>query len=108
MSEDWEQDIIEWVGDRKVKQLNKLSWIKFIFSILAAAGSLGGGWWKMESRVRALEDQMKNEQHISSIELDIARLRRDKELIDLKYAMKDSLRMEMARFKDRRKKTFIR
>ena len=33
MSEDWEQDIIEWVGDRKVKQLNKLSWrvwIKYI------------------------------------------------------------------------------
>ena len=43
MSEDWEQDIIEWVGDRKVKQLNKLSWAKFGLSILAALGSLGGG-----------------------------------------------------------------
>ena len=58
MSEDWEQDIIEWVGDRKVKQLNKLSWAKFGLSILAALGSLGGGWWKMEDRVSKLEDQM--------------------------------------------------
>ena len=43
---------------------------------------------------------MAQKQHISNIELDIARLRRDKELLDLKYAMKDSLRLEMARFKD--------
>ena len=43
---------------------------------------------------------MAQKQHISSIELDIARLKRDKELLDLKYAMKDSLRLEMARYKD--------
>ena len=100
MSEDWEQDIIEWVGDKKVKQLNKLSWAKFGLSILAALGSLGGGWWKMEDRVSKLEEQMAQKQHISNIELDIARLKRDKELLDLKYAMKDSLRLEMARYKD--------
>ena len=79
MSEDWEQDIIEWVGDRKVKQLNKLSWAKCGLSILAAIGSLGGGWWKMEDRVSKLEEQMAQKQHISNIELDIARLKRDKE-----------------------------
>ena len=28
----------------------------------------------------------------------------NRELIDLKYAMKDSLRMEMARYKDKRRK----
>ena len=100
MSEDWEQDILEWVGDKKVKQLNKLSWAKFGLSILAAIGSLGGGWWKMEDRVSKLEEQMAQKQHISNIELDIARLKRDKELLDLKWAMKDSLRIEMARFKD--------
>ena len=29
---------------------------------------------------------------------------KDRELIDLKHAMKDSLRMEMARYKDKRRK----
>ena len=100
MSEDWEQDIIEWVGDRKVKQLNKLSWAKFGLSILAALGSLGGGWWKMEDRVSKLEEQMAQKQNISNIELEIAKLKRDKELLDLKWSMKDSLRLEMARYKD--------
>ena len=72
----------------------------FGLSILAALGSLGGGWWKMEDRVSKLEEQMAQKQNISNIELEIARLRRDKELLDLKYAMKDSLRLEMARYKD--------
>ena len=58
----------------------------------------------MESRVSALEAQMAKKENISTIELEIARLKRDRELIDLKYAMKDSLRMEMARYKDKRRK----
>ena len=44
MSEDWEQDIIEWVGDRKVKQLNKLSWVKFGLSIFSRFTR----WWMVE------------------------------------------------------------
>ena len=32
--------------------------------------------------------------------LEIERLKRDKELLDLKWSMKDSLRLEMARYKD--------
>ena len=47
---------------------------------------------------------MAKKENISTIELEIARLKRDRELIDLKHAMKDSLRMEMARYKDKRKK----
>ena len=81
-------------------RLNKLSWAKFGLSILAALGSLGGGWWKMEDRVSKLEEQMAQKQNISNIELEIARLKRDKELLDLKWSMKDSLRLEMARYKD--------
>ena len=57
--------------------------------------------WKVEL---ALEAQMAKKENISTIELEIARLKRDRELIDLKYAMKDSLRMEMARYKDKRRK----
>ena len=47
---------------------------------------------------------MAKKENISTIELEIATLKREKELIDLKYSMKDSLRMEMARYKDKRKK----
>ena len=74
--------------------------MKLILSTITALTGVGGSYWKMEDRVSKLEEQMARKQHISSIELDIARLKRDKELLDLKYAMKDSLRLEMARYKD--------
>ena len=104
MSHDWEQDILEWVGDKQVKKLQSNNLIKFVISIFTAIGGFGGGWYKMEQRVSALEAQMSKKENISTIELEIARLKRDRELIDLKYAMKDSLRMEMARYKDKRKR----
>ena len=104
MSRDWEQDILEWVGDNQVKKLKSNNLIKFVISIFTAIGGFGGGWYKMESRVSALEAQMAKKENISTIELEIATLKREKELLDLKYSMKDSLRMEMARYKDKRKK----
>lgn len=104
MNRDWEQDILEWVGDKQVKKLHSNNLIKFVISIFTAIGGFGGGWYKMEQRVSALEAQMAKKENISTIELEIARLKRDRELIDLKYAMKDSLRMEMARYKDKRRK----
>ena len=104
MSRDWEQDILEWVGDKQVKKLKTNNLIKFVISIFTAISGFGGGWYKMEQRVSALEEQMAKKESISTIELEIATLKREKELIDLKYSMKDSLRMEMARYKDKRKK----
>ena len=104
MSRDWEQDILEWVGDKQVKKLQSNNLIKFVISIFTAIGGFGGGWYKMEQRVSALEAQMAKKENISTLELEIARLKRDRELIDLKYSMKDSLRMEMARYKDKRRK----
>ena len=104
MNHDWEQDILEWVGDKQVKRLKTNNLIKFIISIFTAISGFGGGWYKMEQRVSALEEQMAKKENISTIELEIASLMREKELLDLKYSMKDSLRMEMARYKDKRKK----
>ena len=104
MNRDWEQDILEWVGDKQVKKLKTNNLIKFVISIFTAISGFGGGWYKMEQRVSALEEQMAKKENISTIELEIANLKREKELIDLKYSMKDSLRMEMARYKDKRKK----
>ncbi len=104
MNRDWEQDILEWVGDKQVKKLKTNNLIKFVISIFTAISGFGGGWYKMEQRVSALEEQMAKKENISTIELEIASLMREKELLDLKYSMKDSLRMEMARYKDKRKK----
>ena len=104
MNRDWEQDILEWVGDKQVKKLKTNNLIKFVISIFTAISGFGGGWYKMEQRVSALEEQMAKKENISTIELEIATLKREKELLDLKYSMKDSLRMEMARYKDKRKK----
>mgnify|MGYP003136148260 CR=1 FL=1 len=78
--------------------------IKIILSTFTALTGIGGSYWKMEDRVSKLEEQMNQKESISVIELEIASLRRDKELIELKYAMRDSLRMEMARYKDKRRK----
>ena len=104
MNRDWEQDILEWVGDKQVKKLKTNNLIKFVISIFTAISGFGGGWYKMEQRVSALEEQMPKKENISTIEIEIANLKREKELLDLKYSMKDSLRMEMARYKDKRKK----
>ena len=104
MNCDWEQDILEWVGDKQVKRLKTNNLIKFVISIFTAISGFGGGWYKMEQRVSALEEQMAKKENISTIELEIASLMREKELLDLKYSMKDSLRIEMARYKDKRKK----
>ena len=104
MNRDWEQDILEWVGDKQVKRLKTNNLIKFVISIFTAISGFGGGWYKMEQRVSALEEQMAKKENISTIELEIASLMREKELLVLKYSMKDSLRIEMARYKDKRKK----
>ena len=64
-------------------------------SIFTAIGGFGGGWYKMESRVSALESQMAEKQKIKLIEMEIATLRRDQELEELRFKWKlDSLRSE--------------
>ena len=92
MSRDWEQDILEWVGNKQVKKLQSGNLVKFVISIFTAIGGFGGGWYKMEQRVTALEAQMAEEQKIKLIEMEIATLRRDQELEELRFKWKlDSL-----------------
>jgi len=92
VSRDWEQDILEWVGNKQVKKLQSGNLVKFVISIFTAIGGFGGGWYKMEQRVSALEAQMAEEQKIKLIEMEIATLRRDQELEELRFKWKlDSL-----------------
>ena len=92
MSRDWEQDILEWVGNKQVKKLQSGNLVKFVISIFTAIGGFGGGWYKMEQRVSALEAQMAEEQKIKLIEMEIATLKRDQELEELRFKWKlDSL-----------------
>ena len=92
MSRDWEEDILEWVGNKQVKKLQSGNLVKFVISIFTAIGGFGGGWYKMEQRVTALEAQMAEEQKIKLIEMEIATLRRDQELEELRFKWKlDSL-----------------
>ena len=93
MNRDWEQDILEWVGDKQVKRLKTNNLIKFVISIFTAISGFGGGWYKMEQRVSALESQMAEAQKIKLIEMEIATLRRDQELEELRFKWKlDSLK----------------
>jgi len=93
VSRDWEEDILEWVGNKQVKKLQSGNLVKFVISIFTAIGGFGGGWYKMEQRVSALEAQMAEEQKIKLIEMEIATLRRDQELEELRFKWKlDSLK----------------
>ena len=93
MSRDWEQGILEWVGDKQVKKLQSGNLIKFVISIFTAIGGFGGGWYKMEQRVSALESQMAEKQKIKLIEMEIATLKRDQELDEMRFKWKlDSLK----------------
>jgi len=93
VSRDWEEDILEWVGNKQVKKLQSGNLVKFVISIFTAIGGFGGGWYKMEQRVSALESQMAEEQKIKLIEMEIATLQRDQELEELRFKWKlDSLK----------------
>jgi len=93
MSDDWEDDLLEWAGDKQVKKLKANNLIKFVISIVTAIGGFGGGWYKMEDRVSRLEQQMAEEQKIKLIKMEISTLRRDQELEELRFKWKlDSLK----------------
>ena len=73
-------------------KVKKMSNIKFIVNIIGLLGAIGGGWYKLESRVSALETQMEQEDKVKSIQAEIELMKRDQELEELKFRWKlDSL-----------------
>ena len=73
-------------------KVKKMSNIKFIVNIIGLLGAIGGGWYKLESRVSALETQMEQEDKVKSIQAEIELMKRDQELEELKFKFKlDSL-----------------
>ena len=73
-------------------KVKKMSNIKFIVNIIGLLGAVGGGWYKLESRVSALETQMEQEDKVKSIQAEIELMKRDQELEELKFKFKlDSL-----------------
>ena len=68
-------------------------WSKFIISIITAGSGIGGSWYKMEDRVTKLEQQIAQQEKIKIVQLEIAQMRRDEELAELRHIMRiDSLR----------------
>jgi len=68
-------------------------WSKFIISIITAGSGIGGSWYKMEDRVSKLEQQIAQQEKIKIVQLEIAQMRRDDELAELRHIMRiDSLR----------------
>jgi|TARA_R110000823_G_scaffold190903_2_gene322500 hypothetical protein len=79
-----EEDILDVIKDAQFKKINKMSWIKFVVSVVTAIGGFGGGWYKMEYRVSELEKQMEQQEKIKLIEQEIHNIKRDEELAELK------------------------
>ena len=68
-------------------------WSKFIISIITAGSGIGGSWYKMEDRVTKLEQQIAQQEKIKIVQMEIAQMRRDEELAELRHIMRiDSLR----------------
>ena len=73
-------------------KVKKMSNIKFIVNIIGLLGAIGGGWYKLESRVSVLEEEMNKQSEIKTIQAEIELMKRDQELEELKFRWKlDSL-----------------
>ena len=73
-------------------KVKKMSNIKFIVNIIGLLGEVGGGWYKLESRVSALEEEIEKQSEIKNIQAEIELMKRDQELEELKFKFKlDSL-----------------
>ena len=77
---------------QEIFKMKKMSNIKFIINIVGLLGALGGGWYKLENRVSALETQIEQENSVKAIQAEIELMKRDQELEELKFRWKlDSL-----------------
>ena len=73
-------------------KVKKMSNIKFIVNIIGLLGAIGGGWYKLEIRVSALEQEIEKQGEIKNIQAEIELMKRDQELEELKFKFKlDSL-----------------
>ena len=66
-------------------KVKKMSNIKFIVKIIGLLGAIGGGWYKLESRVSVLEEEMNKQSEIKTIQAEIELMKRDQELEELKF-----------------------
>ena len=58
-------------------KVKKMSNIKFIVNIIGLLGAVGGGWYKLESRVSALEEEIEKQSEIKNIQAGIELMKRD-------------------------------
>ena len=67
--------------------------IKFMINIIGLLGAIGGGWYKLESRVADLEREIEKQSEVNAIQREIELMERDQKLEELKWQFKlDSLR----------------
>ena len=77
---------------QELYKVKKMSNIKFIVNIIGLLRSVGGGWYKLESRVSAIEEEIEKQSEIKNIQAEIELMKRDQELEELKFKFKlDSL-----------------
>jgi hypothetical protein len=67
--------------------------IKVLMSTITALTGIGGSYVKMEDRVSKLEEQLSKQEQIRIVQLELAQMKRDEELAELRHTMKlDSIR----------------
>lgn len=61
--------------------------------MLGLLGAIGGGWYKLENRVSALEQELQQQDKVKTIQAEIELMKRDQQLEELKWQFKlDSLK----------------
>tara|TARA_B100001113_G_scaffold93379_1_gene74784 strand:- start:518 stop:766 length:249 start_codon:yes stop_codon:yes gene_type:complete len=77
----------------------KIDW-KNLTSIVGFIGALGGGYYKLDQDNQQMVVEQQSIQQVKYVRWQLDSLRMERKIQELKWEMRDSLKMEIARLKD--------
>ena len=73
---------------------------KNLTSIVGFIGALGGGYYKLDQDNQHMIIEQQSIQQVKYVQWQLDSLRMERKIQELKWEMRDSLKMEIARLKD--------
>ena len=77
----------------------KIDW-KNLTSIVGFIGALGGGYYKLDQDAKHVVIEQEQMSRVKYVRWQLDSLRMERKIQELKWEMRDSLKMEIARLKD--------
>jgi len=82
-----------------VEIVMKIDW-KNLTSIVGFIGALGGGYYKLDQDTKHVVIEQEQMTRVKYVRWQLDSLRMERKIQELKWEMRDSLKMEIARLKD--------